>query len=64
VAFLAGEDLVWTQTFNAAGDDIVTLVPKGPTWWRPKSLVRLPVPDADDWATKHKIPAVLAAIAA
>jgi hypothetical protein len=64
VAFLAGEDLVWTQTFNASGDDIVTLVPKGPTWWRPPSLVRLPVPDTDDWVTKHKIPAVLAAIGA
>lgn len=61
-AYLADQNVVWTQTFNAEGDDIVTKVPFGPTWEHCGAPVRLRVPDDLDLAQKHRTPAVLAAI--
>lgn len=57
--FLAGDDLMWTQTFNREGPDIVTLVPGGPTWSHDGQCQRLVVPDNYDVATKHRIPGVM-----
>ena len=60
--YLAADDIVWTQTYNSAGNDPVTILP----FWRPfvslGKVLSLPVPDDADVATKHKIPAVLAAL--
>ncbi len=63
-AFLAADDLIWTQTWNADGADIVTLVPDGPTWDHDGTRLRLEVPDSYGIAEKHKIPAVIAALEA
>ena len=60
--FLAGSDLVWTQTVNSCGPDIVTVVPFWGGWTSAGSIAVLHVPDEADVATKHKIPAVLAAL--
>ena len=61
--YLADIPLFATQTFNANGADLVTEVPPWP-WVDVVDLERLQVPDADDIATKHKIPAVIAALEA
>ena len=61
-AFLADDDLIWTQTWNADGADLVTLVPDGPTWCHDGTRLRLEVPDAYGIAEKHRIPAVLEAL--
>jgi hypothetical protein len=64
--YLADIDGAWTRTSNAEGWDIVTSVPFGPTWDHPWDVRRvlLTVPDAYDIPTKHRMPAVLAAIQA
>ena len=65
--YLAGEDILWTQTRNAHGADIVTLVPDGPTWLhlpQPQGPIEIAVPDALGLADKHRIAAVLAALPA
>jgi hypothetical protein len=62
--FLAGEDIVWVQTWNSHGDDIVTMVPGGPFWSQCGRRLRLQVSDAYDIATKHKMPAILMALRA
>jgi predicted lipase len=61
-AFLVGEDIQWTQTYNARGADLVTMVPVGPTWTHVGPPIRLAVPDTYGIAAKHEIPAVLAAL--
>ncbi len=63
-AYLADQDIVWTQTWNAAGADRITEAPIGPTWRHNGLMVPLRVPDGDSLATKHRMPAVLAALAA
>lgn len=63
-AWLAGEDIGWTQTFNAQGPDIVTVEPPGWAWEHQGALTRLQVPDTYGFAQKHEIPAVLAAVQA
>lgn len=61
-SFLAGDDLIWTQTWNAEGSDLVTLVPDGLTWCHDGQVLRLQVPDTYGLAEKHRIPAVLEAL--
>ena len=61
---LALTDCRWTQTFNAAGNDIVTTVPPWPNFNQRGTLIRLQVPDSYDIGTKHRSPAVLAALEA
>jgi predicted lipase len=61
-AFLAGEDIKWTQTHNAKGADVVTLVPPGPLWTHVGPPIRLAVPDTYEVADKHGMTAVLAAL--
>jgi Lipase (class 3) len=60
-AYLADIPIFATQTFNAIGADPVTEVPAWP-WVDAVDPLRLRVPDGDDIATKHKIPAVIAAL--
>lgn len=60
-AYLADIPIFATQTFNAAGADLVTEVPSWP-WVDAVEPLRLRVPNADDIATKHKIPAVISAL--
>ncbi len=62
--YLAGEDIAWTATVNAHGRDLVTQVPFGPDWCHECDPLLLTVPDCYDAATKHRIPAVLAALGA
>ena len=61
-AYLADQDLAWTQTYNADGSDLVTLVPDGPSWKHDERCVRLQVPDTYGIVQKHLIPAVIEAI--
>jgi len=61
-SFLAGQDIAWTTTQNAAGPDRVTQVPFWPEWEHQGKPISLAVPDALTLAQKHEIPAVLAAI--
>jgi hypothetical protein len=70
-AYLANDDIVWTRTRNKWGSDLVTLVPAGPlslippsTWLHTGKMTLLTVPDGYNIATKHRIPAVLAAVQA
>lgn len=64
-ADLGTEDIIWTQTFNTDGRDIITTIRSLPTFKPlPMPPLALRVPDTDDWATKHRIPAVLAALTA
>lgn len=61
--YLGGEDIVETATHNHYGRDIVTLVPWDLLVWT--SVVErtvLTVPDTYDIPTKHRIPAVIAAL--
>lgn len=60
--FIGTDDLSWTQTTNATGDDFVTCVPIGLSWWHPNDAKVLVVPDTYDLAEKHRIPVVLEAI--
>ena len=62
--FLAEQAIVYTQTHNANGFDVVTQVPAGPTWEHQGERVVLEVPDSDGVAVKHEWPAVLAAVQA
>ena len=59
-AFLADVDIVSTQTYNAGGNDLVTDVPPG--FVQIVDPIRLEVPNTDDIAAKHKMPAVIAAL--
>lgn len=59
-AFLADIDIVSTQTYNAGGNDLVTEV--APGYKQVVDPVRLDVPNTDDIATKHKMPAVIGAL--
>lgn len=63
-AFLADQDMGWTQTWNAAGSDLVTLVPEGPTWAHQGVCTRLQVPDSLGLRAKHVIPSQLVALGA
>ena len=64
-AYLAGEDIIWTQTVNARGTDLVTQAPFGPTWCHAEAQpVALTVPDSLDIADKHRLPAIIGALAA
>lgn len=62
-SYLSDIPVFATQTFNAEGADLVTEVPGWP-WENVTPLSRLQVPDSDDIATKHKIPAVISALQA
>lgn len=68
--YLSDIDFAWTCTVNAAGRDLVTRVPEGLQlphlcdWSHINDPILLTVADDMDIATKHKIPAVLAALAA
>lgn len=59
-----GRDVIWTQTRNTDGVDIVTMVPGGPTWFQPQIRQTLFVPDAYGVAKKHRIAAVIEALGA
>lgn len=59
---MTGDDVIWTETFNCHGTDIVTQVPVGPSWKRSCLPIRLQVPDDADIAVKHKMDAVHNAI--
>lgn len=62
-AFLADIDIVATQTYNDDGADLVTEVP--PIGFvQLVEPIRLAVPNGDSLATKHKMPAVIAALQA
>lgn len=60
--YLSDVPLSWTRTTNSEGDDLVTHVPFGPTWREVPDPLVLRVPDSDDLATKHRIPAVISAL--
>jgi hypothetical protein len=64
-AWYADIPCVVTQTRNASGPDKVTTVPPAEIWgWlHPAEPTVLIVPDSYDVMTKHRIPAVLAAVA-
>jgi Lipase (class 3) len=51
--YLATENIVGTQTYNAHGDDIVTLVPAGFGWEPSFRNLRLQVPDTFGIRDKH-----------
>lgn len=61
-AYLADQTIVETQTFNAHGSDIVTLVPDGPDWCDVAYMLRLRVPDSYDISAKHVMPGVIVGI--
>lgn len=63
VDYVSDIPLSWTRTTNAGGDDLVTHVPFGPTWCEQPDPLVLKVPDSDDLATKHRIPAVITGLA-
>ena len=58
------QEVVWTQTWNKDGPDVVTRVPQWPEWHQPDVVTHLQVPDPDDVSIKHEWPAVLAAVEA
>lgn len=60
-SYLASLDVVSTKTINGSGSDMVTEVPPYP-WVDPVTPIMLRVSDGDNIATKHKIPAVIAAL--
>ena len=72
--YLAGEPIGWTATRNSHGRDLVTLVPNDDPliplpdillpWREIGGGMELIVPDDDDLAAKHRIPAILTALAA
>jgi hypothetical protein len=61
LAYLGSIPTYATQTYNQAGNDLVTEIPTEP-WVSPASMIRLKVSDSYDIATKHKIPAVIEAL--
>lgn len=62
-AYLADDVIVATQTFNADGPDVVTLLPSGSGWADVRShMIRLMVPDSMSVADKHRMAAVVIAI--
>ncbi len=61
--YLSDQDVKWTSTVNAHGRDIVTQVPFGDLWTHVNDPILLTVPDDYDIPTKHRIPAVVAALA-
>ena len=60
--YLSDVDFSWTQTKNDCGADLVTLVPFGPPWSPAPNKIALTVPNSDDLAAKHRMPAVIAAL--
>lgn len=64
-AYYADMEVALTQTRNAAGSDIVTLVPPGPVslWCHPRDPVVLRVPDSLGIIAKHQISAVITGLA-
>jgi hypothetical protein len=60
INYLAGENIIATQTYNEEGSDIVTNVPvNGPTWRQWSPLLRLQVPNSFSIADKHRMTGVL-----
>ena len=59
---MAKDDVVWTQTTNAHGKDVVTMVPDWPEWEHQGVLRALVVPDTYGIAQKHVVASVLAAV--
>lgn len=57
--YLVGDNIMWTQTFNEEGDDIITLLPGGPTWAQVGVRQRLIVPDTYSIAEKHRMEGVM-----
>lgn len=62
--YLAGQTIIYTETHNARGFDLVTDVPPPPAWEHQGERVVLPVPDSFGIAQKHEWPAVLAGVEA
>jgi Lipase (class 3) len=68
VNYLKDEPIVWTATHNHHGTDLVTLVPSElplavlQPYEELDGRMELAVPDAYDIETKHRIPAVIAAL--
>ncbi len=62
--YLSDQDVKWTATVNVHGRDIVTQVPFGDPWTHVNDPIPLTVPDTYDIPTKHRIPAVIAALSA
>lgn len=62
--YLSDVDVKWTATTNKHGRDIVTQIPFGPEWSHINDPILLPVPDEYDIPQKHRIPAVIEALAA
>jgi hypothetical protein len=65
--YLKGEPITWTATHNHHGMDLVTVIPGDiPLVQYPylaiDGLMELTVPDSFDIPTKHRIPAVIAAL--
>jgi hypothetical protein len=54
-SYLAGDDIGWTQTFNAEGSDLVTQVPPWPEWCHQGRVTRLQVPDSYGIRAKHVV---------
>lgn len=64
VAWLVDQVIITTQTYNASGSDIVTLVPDGLGWSNVRPFLRLQVPDNFGIRDKHVISGVIAGIKA
>lgn len=62
--YLSEEAVTWSATVNKHGRDLVTQVPFGPTWSHINDPLLLTVSDDYDIPTKHRIPAVIEALAA
>lgn len=63
--YMADINGIETATYNSHGRDLVTCVPWSTPiigWGSMKDRIQLAVPDTYDLATKHRIPAVLAAV--
>lgn len=61
--YLSDVDVRWTETRNVHGRDLVTQIPFGPDWCHVNDPIVLQVPDEYDIPTKHRIPAVIEALA-
>jgi Lipase (class 3) len=60
--YLADVEIHGTEDINLSGPDAVTKVPPGPLYEDVTDLLELNVPETDDIATKHRIPAVIGAL--
>lgn len=61
--YLATDNIIGTQTYNACGDDIVTIAPSGFGWEPAFRNLRVPVSDAFGLKQKHVMAGVVSGLA-